>query len=229
MSRGEAATAVLLAALTLLPACTRRHTFERPPVHVNPNMDFQEKLVPQSASDFFADGASMRPKLAGTVAREDPLDVAVTTGIDAAGNYLAAAPLPLDAAALERGAERYTIYCSPCHGAAGDGQGMLTRRAGIAVTSLLDPRLEAAPDGEFVHVMEAGLGLMPSYRAQVAAADRWAIVAHVRELQQAAREAAATAVLPEAAPAADAEPTDLDSEDGDTVDGEAPVAEEGAA
>ncbi|MGH9380846.1 MAG: c-type cytochrome [Thermoanaerobaculia bacterium] len=178
---------VILCAALAAAACTREHTFEKPPVHVNPNMDLQEKAVAQGASDFFADGKVMRPKLAGTVAREDPIDDGgLAAGVDATGAHLTTSPVPVDEATLARGEERYGIYCSPCHGARGDGQGMLTQRAGVAVTSLLDPRLVATPDGQIVEVIDRGLGLMPSYRSQVPPADRWAIVAHIRRLQAAA-------------------------------------------
>lgn len=227
---------LLAAALLLVPGCTREHTFEKPPVHVNPNMDVQEKAVAQAANDFFADGKVMRPKLAGTVAREDPIDDrGPATGVDATGAYLTAAPMPVDEATLQRGEERYRIFCSPCHGEQGDGQGMLTQRAGVAVTSLHDPRLVEAPDGQLVEVIDQGLGLMPSYRSQVPPEDRWAIVAHVRQLQaQAPSEPTpgADAAAAEAEPAdADAEPGSADTEvdrssDGSEADGTATTGDD---
>lgn len=220
---------LLLPAVLLAAACTREHTFEKPPVHVNPNMDFQEKAVAQSESDFFADGKVMRPKLAGTVAREDPIeDRGLATGVDATGAYLTAAPIPVDEATLQRGEERYRIFCLPCHGEQGDGQGMLTQRAGVAVTSLHDPRLVEAPDGQLVEVIDQGLGLMPSYRSQVPPEDRWAIVAHVRRLQA---EAPSEPTPGAEAAAAPAEPGAADTEvdrsgDGSETDGTATTGDD---
>jgi len=179
-----AAGAVLSAGLT---GCTRGSTSKRPPVHLNPNMDDQPKAQAQEASAFFADGAAMRPPVEGTVARGSLVDdPGLATGRDTGGELVAASPLPVDQAALARGAERYAIYCSPCHGATGDGQSMLRERAGVNTANLLQERLRAAGDGYLFDVVTHGFGLMPSYAYQIPVRDRWAIVAHVRELQAAA-------------------------------------------
>jgi len=179
-----AAGAVVCGGLT---GCTRGSTSKRPPIHLNPNMDDQPKAQAQEASAFFADGAAMRRPVEGTVARgsliEDP---ALATGRDAGGELVTASPLRVDHAVLARGAERYAIYCSPCHGATGDGQSMLRERAGVNTANLLQERLRAAGDGYLFDVVTNGFGLMPSYAYQIPVRDRWAIVAHVRELQAAA-------------------------------------------
>jgi len=204
-----AAGAVLSAGLT---GCTRGSTSKRPPVHLNPNMDDQPKAQAQEASAFFADGAAMRRPVEGTVARGALIesqvgDPALATGRDAAGELVAASPLPVDQAVLARGAERYAIYCSPCHGATGDGQSMLRERAGVNTANLLQERLRAAGDGYLFDVVTHGFGLMPSYAYQIPVRDRWAIVAHVRELQGAGDASGPTEVPLESASSAQAAPS----------------------
>ena len=85
---------------------------------------------------------------------------------------------------LARGAERYEIYCTPCHRSSGDGQGILFKRGGVPTANLKDERFVAMTDGELFHAITAGVGLMPSYSYPIPVENRWAIVAHVRELQK---------------------------------------------
>jgi mono/diheme cytochrome c family protein len=119
----------------------------------------------------------------GTVARGHlPGDPALETG-KAGTAFVAAVPLPIDAKLLKRGQERYRIYCSPCHGLVGRGDGMIVRRGYRQPPSFHLDRLRAQPAGYFFDVMTAGFGAMPDYAAQVSVADRWAIVAYVRALQ----------------------------------------------
>jgi len=119
----------------------------------------------------------------GTVAiGELQTDDVLATGKDAAGNFVTSSPLEATPAMLARGAERYAIYCTPCHRASGDGQGILFKR-GIATANLHDERLRTMPDGELFNTITNGLGLMPAYSYPIPVEDRWAIVAHVRELQ----------------------------------------------
>lgn len=190
--------------LLLLPtaACTRGHTKRHPPVHLNPNMDHQPKVRAQSASAFFYDGAAMRQPVPGTVARGDlALPATFTTGKTAAGTFLAANPLAgrsdlSTEEILARGEERYGIYCTPCHGARGDGQGMIRQRSGVAAANLLEARIREQPDGQIFDVVTHGLGLMAGYAYQIEPDDRWAIIAWVRDLQ------ANAPVAPSAQPAA---------------------------
>jgi hypothetical protein len=204
-----AALALLLVALGGCRGCTSR----RPPIHLNPNMDYQAKLQPQEESTFFYDGSGMRPPVEGTVAQDEPVELtAYATGLGADGQPVAA--IPAEARSrwpdLEaRGAERYGIYCSPCHGDQGDGKGVMFYRGGINSADLRQARLREAPDGHFFDVITHGLGLMASYGAAVPVEDRWAIIAHVRELQAAAPPPAADEAAPDAtAPgSADAAPT----------------------
>lgn len=179
-----------LAALLAAAGC-RGQTSSRPPIHLNPNMDRQPKVIAQAASEFFADGAAMRRPVEGTVARgalaadEDP---ALWRGVDAAGQPLASSPVEVDDAGLARGRERYGIYCAACHADNGRGRGVLFERAGVQSGDLIaDPRIRALSDGELFRVITDGVGLMPSYAYQVPPADRWAIIARVRELQAGAR------------------------------------------
>lgn len=176
---------VLLALTTVMVGCARGCTSSRPPIHPNPNMDYQEKLEPQEGSDFFYDGKGMRAPVAGTVARGERIaDPRWASGKDEAGEFLAEIPLDVDAAVLARGLDRYTIYCEPCHDKRGLGKGILFERGSVPTASFHDEQRLAYPVGRVFDVITNGSGLMEPYRAQVAPADRWAIVAHVRNLQQ---------------------------------------------
>jgi hypothetical protein len=167
-------------------------------------MDDQPKVRPQAASTFFFDGASMREPVPGTVAigglREDG---AFFTGRGADGQFVVSIPRPVDDALLERGRQRYGIYCQPCHDARGDGRGILFQQ-GTPTASFHDEKLATYVDGQIFDVITNGVGLMSGYRWPISAADRWAIVAHVRELQRErqARAANAPDLAPPAAPAA---------------------------
>lgn len=176
------ATAAL--ALALAAAGCRGWTSSKPPVHVNPSMDNQPKYRAQAESAFFPDGATMRPPVPGTVARgELREDAAFHEGKDAAGKDVPRSPVETTPEVLARGAERYRIYCAPCHDARGDGKGILARQ-GLPTTSLHVDRLLAADDGYVFDVVTNGRGLMPAYRWPIPASDRWAIIARVRELQR---------------------------------------------
>ena len=165
-------------------AC-RGMTSTKPPIHVNPSMDNQPKARAQSESDFFYDGASMRPPVPGTVARgELREDRAFFEGKDEKGGDLAHSPVEATAELLARGAARYRIYCQPCHDPRGDGKGVLAERGGVPTTSLHDPKVLNAVDGHIFNVITNGQGLMPAYRWPIPPADRWAIIAHVRKMQQ---------------------------------------------
>ena len=166
-----------------LTGCARGCTSSRPPIHVNPSMDNQPKVRAQTASRFFYDGASMRQPVPGTVPigglKEDP----VLTGKGADGQFVAKNPVTVDEALLERGRQRYAIYCQPCHDARGDGKGILFQRANVATPTFHQDRILQHADGFIFEIITNGLALMPSYRWAIPPADRWAIIAHVRELQ----------------------------------------------
>ena len=156
-----------------------------PPIHLNPNMDDQPRLDAQQASAFFYDGKGMREPVPGTVARgELRLDVGFYTGLDAAGEFLPQSPVETTDEVLARGAVRYSIYCAPCHDERGTGTGILAEYASVPTASIHDPQRLAYPDGQYFDVITNGFGLMQGYAYPIPAEDRWAIVAHVRRLQQ---------------------------------------------
>lgn len=175
---------VLVLLLAIAGGCARGCNSGSPPIHPNPNMDLQPKYRAQSASAFFADGATMRPPVEGTIARGDlALADDVLSGRDAADAFLTTNPFAGEADFLARGEERYGIYCTPCHGDRGDGRGMLWERAQVASADLREERIRAQPEGQLYDVITNGLGLMPGYRYPIPPRDRWAIVAWVRHLQ----------------------------------------------
>jgi mono/diheme cytochrome c family protein len=155
-----------------------------PPLLINYSMFDQPKYKTQAASDFFYDGKTMRSPVPGTVARGHlHADLVRFTGMDAEGKPVATSPVTVDAALLARGAERYGIYCQPCHDERGEGQGILFQRAKVPTANLLEPRIRELPDGAIFDTITNGKGLMASYRYPIAEHDRWAIVAYVRQLE----------------------------------------------
>ena len=188
--------AVACTAILALAGCARGCPSSRPPIHLNPSMDDQPKVRAQTASAFFYDGQSMREPVPGTVAigglKED---TAFFTGRGPDGQFVAAIPRPVDDAMLERGRQRYTIYCQPCHDARGDGRGILFQRGNVPTATFHQDKILQYTDGQIFDVITNGAGLMSGYRWPIPPADRWAIVAHVRELQRErlARGAAAPA------------------------------------
>jgi mono/diheme cytochrome c family protein len=145
---------------------------------IRQDMADQPKNKPLSPSSFFDDGRSERPLIDNTVARgslaDDDLFVPKESN---------AFPLPLTTDLLKRGQERYKIFCSPCHGIQGDGNGMVSMRGMKHPPSYHDPRLRQVPNGYIFDVITNGFGGMLSYSAQIPPADRWAIIAYVRALQ----------------------------------------------
>jgi hypothetical protein len=148
------------------------------------DMQVQPKQNPLSRSDFYADQRSERPPVEGTVARgqlhEDTYFYTGKIGNNP-GDYM---PFPVTKEALERGRERYNIFCAPCHSRVGDGNGFVPSR-GFARTppSFHIERLQKAPLGYFYDVVTNGFGLMPDYASQIPPQDRWKIVAYIRALQ----------------------------------------------
>ncbi|MCB9728661.1 MAG: cytochrome c [Deltaproteobacteria bacterium] len=183
------------ATLVALGAGCRGTTSPVPPVHLNWNMDFQQRYEMQEKNPFFADGRAMRQPVEGTVAREavlqgdDPwlaADDHLYRGRGPDGRLVDALPkqIPLTPALLERGQARYTIYCAPCHSPAGTGDGVIAGR-GLKVQppSYLSANLRAMPLGYFFDVISHGVRTMQPYGSQVPVEDRWAIAAWVRTLQ----------------------------------------------
>jgi mono/diheme cytochrome c family protein len=137
-------------------------------------------------SRFFADGLAARPLPANTIPRgergEFMLDEALYTG-SVAGEFIDTLPVPITEELLERGRQRYNIYCAPCHDRTGSGNGMIVQRGFRQPSSFHIDRLRKQPDGYLYDVITDGFGVMYSYKTRVNPPDRWAIVAYVRALQ----------------------------------------------
>jgi mono/diheme cytochrome c family protein len=177
MSRGDSRTAdrgprtaTLLLAVVIMASCRQK-------------MSNQPKYDPLEPSDFFADGMSARPRIPGTVARgELALDGVISTG-KINGQDVDGFPFPISAEVMNRGEERFNIFCSECHGRLGDGNGMVPARGYRRPPSFHTETLRTAKTGHFFDVMTNGFGTMPSYAPQVPVKDRWAIIAYIRALQ----------------------------------------------
>jgi mono/diheme cytochrome c family protein len=182
----------LMAVVTV--GCARGCTSSRPPIHINPSMDDQPKVRPQSSNSFFFDGASMRTPVPGTIALGELKEDAVFfTGKSADGQFVTTNPRTVDEAVVERGRQRYTIYCAPCHDARGDGKGILFQRGNVPTASMHQDKILQYTDGQIFDVITNGQGLMAGYRWPIPPADRWAIVAFVRTLQKERQARAANA------------------------------------
>jgi mono/diheme cytochrome c family protein len=149
----------------------------RQDMHDAPRVDAYE------ATDAFPDGRGNRPPVEGTVARGHLNDDELLYTGKANGQLADEFPFPVTKAVLERGHERFDIYCAPCHGRTGTGNGMIVSRGLRPPPSYHDEKRRAQPVGHFFDVMTNGFGAMPDYRAQVEAQDRWAIAAYIRALQ----------------------------------------------
>lgn len=147
------------------------------------DMQVQPRYNPYDASNFFDDGRSVRQPVAGTVARGHlRLDELLYTG-KINGKDADTFPFPITRADLNRGRERYNIYCAPCHDYTGSGRGMIVLRGFPQPPSFHMDRLRQAPAGHYVDVITNGLGVMYPYADRVAPEDRWRIVAYIRALQ----------------------------------------------
>jgi hypothetical protein len=148
------------------------------------DMHDQPRVKPLARSEFFADGRAARPLVEGTVARGQLRDDERLYTGRSGQDFSASFPFPVDRALLDRGEERYGIFCAPCHGQLGLGDGAVVRRGfRNRPASFHEPRLREKPAGYFVDVITNGFGAMQDYAAQIPARDRWAIVAYLRALQ----------------------------------------------
>jgi mono/diheme cytochrome c family protein len=166
----SASLGCLLAGVVLLSGCRQ-------------DMHNQPKYKPLRASAFFDNGSSARPILEGTIARGTlQTDESFFTGKN--GNVLVTElPFPVTQQVLDRGEERYNIYCTPCHDRTGNGRGMVVQRGYRQPPSYHIDRLRNVEIGHFFDVMTNGFGVMPDYRAQISPRDRWNIAAYIRALQ----------------------------------------------
>ena len=168
----------------------------KPPIEIFPDMNRQLKLRPQKPSGFFRNGVTSQLPPPGTVARAEPLQTfagpvypfensPVNTGrVTGTTNFVATNPLPVTEALLQRGRERFDIFCAPCHGRLGDGNG-ITKKIGDmpAVANLHDKRIVEMPDGELFNTITHGKNTMGAYGPLTPVQDRWAIVTYLRALQ----------------------------------------------
>jgi hypothetical protein len=168
----------------------------KPPIEIFPDMNRQFKLRPQRPDDFFPNGVSSQLPPAGTVARTEPIqthdglvyvfeDSPANTGRSTGStNFVATNPLPVTRPLLQRGRERFDIFCAPCHGRLGDGNG-ITKTIGDmpAVANLHDKRLVEMSDGEIFNAITHGKNTMGAYGPLMPAQDRWAVIAYLRALQ----------------------------------------------
>ena len=168
----------------------------KPPMELFPDMDRQAKLRPMEPNHFFANGVSSQLPPAGTVARSQPIETAkgavyrfedssVNTGrVIGTTNFVETNPLAVNAQLIQRGRERFDIYCAPCHGRLGDGNG-ITKKIGVmpAVANLHDKRIVEMADGEIFNTVSNGKGLMGAAGPLLPTEDRWAVIAYLRALQ----------------------------------------------
>jgi hypothetical protein len=169
-SRRQARLAGGALAMLLLVACRQQ-------------MADQPRYDPLEPSAFFADGQSARQPVPDTVARGQLRDDTLLFTGKENGQDATRFPYPVTHEVLERGQDRFEIYCAPCHGRTGDGDGMIVRRGFIAPPSFHTDALRAAPVGHLFDVETNGLGAMPSYASQVPVRDRWAVAGYIRALQ----------------------------------------------
>lgn len=197
---------LILATFSLIPfglfASARQAKSEKPPFHVVPDMDFQKKYKAQRSNTFFADGRAMRLPVDGTI----PVgglrtDTHFYEG-KVEGTWALTLPeqVEVNEETMARGAERFGIYCTPCHGLSGDGDGMVHRRAfalqegtWVKPTNVSEEAVQKKPAGELFDVISNGIRNMPPYAKQIEPADRWAIVLYMRALQRSQAEFAAAA------------------------------------
>ncbi len=168
----------------------------QPPIEVFPDMDRQLKLRPAQPNNFFPNGLSSQLPPLGTIARSEPLqtvngpvyafeDASINTGrVTGTTNFVETNPLPVTGPLLRRGRERFDIYCAPCHGALGDGNG-ITKKIGVmpTVANLQDKRIVEMADGEIFNTVTHGKSTMGAYGPIMPVTDRWAVIAYLRALQ----------------------------------------------
>ena len=196
MPRWLTSIVIILVALSWIPVALalRARVVKKtePRVHIIPDMDNQPKVKAQSRLMLFADRRGMRPPVPGTVARSAVIgDSALMLGKTEADSWVELNPVPVTVPLLERGQQRYEIYCSPCHGLAGYGDGMVAQRADQLQEGTWTPPTSFHTElgrersaGHLYNTISNGIRNMPSYGSQIPVDDRWAIVAYLRALQR---------------------------------------------
>ncbi len=177
--------ALVIASLAVGLAGCRGAISEEPPIHWQQNMDQQNRYEAQEENDFFDDNRGMRPHVEGTVAygtlgADDHLHRGIVDGAQAATMPKS---IELNRELLERGQDRYNIFCAPCHDGAGTGDGIIVQRGFMKPPSFHEERVRGIPVGGLYDIVTSGVRNMPAYRAQIGLKDRWAVAAYVRALQ----------------------------------------------
>lgn len=170
----------------LLVGC-RGEKFSHQPVHPNLNMDQQKRFEPQEQNTFFDDNRAMRQPVEGTIARGKlKEDKAYYQGINEDSSFVDEIPVNVTRSFMYRGKDRFEVYCTPCHGIAGDGNGiiMANNYGFVPAPSFHIDRLRNVNDGYIYSAIANGIRTMPSYASQIPVKDRWAIVSYVRALQR---------------------------------------------
>jgi mono/diheme cytochrome c family protein len=198
LPRGLVYAGIVLATASLIPfalAYKARHAVSSSPrIHIVPDMDFQKKYKAQTANPFFADGRAARPPVEGTVAHGELRDDERLYQGKSGDAWTATFPPSIEATAetMARGQERFDIFCTPCHGQGGRGDGMVARRAEalaegtwVPPTDVTQEHIRAQPVGQLFNTITNGIRNMPAYGAQIEPRDRWAIVMYLRALQRA--------------------------------------------
>ncbi len=192
---------IISACMALVPfayiAKKRASKSDKPHFHIVPNMDFQTKNKPQTASDVFEDGRAARLPVSGTVARGELKEDDHLYRGKMNGQWATQFPesIVLNAETMSRGENRFAIYCSPCHGLTGEGTGMINQRADkigatatgwVAPSNITQDSFAKQPHGQLFNTITHGARTMPGYSAQIREKDRWAIVFYLRALQRSA-------------------------------------------
>ncbi|MFO1449177.1 MAG: cytochrome c [Opitutaceae bacterium] len=190
-------TLAFLVVLLLSVMGFRGMTSTRPPIEIWPDMDHQAKYKPQAESKFFADGRADRPIPAGAVPfgrssqSADPAflraDDARYAGMNADGSFVRGFPAGIEVTRefVTKGQNRYQIYCAPCHGALGDGNGITKSYGMVATPTYHDDRLRSMAEGEIYNTITHGKNTMFPYADKLSPDERWAVIAYVRALQRA--------------------------------------------
>jgi mono/diheme cytochrome c family protein len=174
----------------MLVVRARLQDSDKPRISIIPDMDQQGKYMPQGPGPLFADGRAMRPEIPGTVPRGRLMADSAFYAGKQGEDWIAEIPMALDSVLLARGRERFNIYCAPCHGYAGQGDGMIAKRADklqegtwTPPTSLHTDLVRSRPAGHLFNTISRGIRNMPAYGPQIGERDRWCIVAYIRALQ----------------------------------------------
>lgn len=178
----------------------RGQKFMKPPLFIFPDMDWQAKYKPQGENDFFYDHSNERPCVPNAISRgsslhmaevfsenavyEPALNPSLFSGKKVDGNFVSDFPVSVTKEMMTLGQQKYAIFCTPCHGASGDGNGITKKYGMIATASYHDDRLREMSIGEIFNTITHGKGQMNAYSDKLSPEERWAVILYVRALQR---------------------------------------------